>query len=56
MVEDITLAPFGIANLHLRSQEPPPVSGRVPDKQKQADISKLDKGINPNPFLNEIYG
>ena len=30
-----------------------PVSGRVPDKQKQADISELDKGINPNPFPNE---
>ena len=33
-----------------------PVSGRVPDKQKQADISELDKGINPNPFPKENYG
>ena len=55
IVQKVTLEPFGVAHLHLRSQERPPLSGRVPDKQKQADISKLDKGINPNPFPNEIY-
>ena len=32
MVKDITLAPFGVAYLHLRSQEHPPVSGGVTDK------------------------
>ena len=50
---EVTLEPFGFAHLHLRSQEHPPLSGRVPDKQKQADILELDKGINPNPFPNE---
>ena len=55
MVEDTTLEPFGVDYIHLRSQERPPLSGRVPDKQKQADILELDKGINPNPFPNERY-
>ena len=38
MVEDVTLEQFGVAYLHLRSQERPPsqerpsVSGRVSDK------------------------
>ena len=32
MVEDITLEPFEVSDPHLRSQEHPPVSGRVPDK------------------------
>ena len=31
-VEDIALEPLGVGDLHLRSQEHPPVSGRVPDK------------------------
>ena len=34
MVEDIILEPFGIVDLHLRNQECPPVSGRVPDRSK----------------------
>ena len=32
MAEDIILEPLGVADLHLRSQERPPVSGRVPDR------------------------
>ena len=32
MVDYNTLEPFGVVDLHLRSQERPPVSGRVPDK------------------------
>ena len=31
MVRNITLKPFGVVDLHLRSQEHPPVLGRVPD-------------------------
>ena len=31
MLKDITLEHFGVADLHLRSQEHPPMSGRVPD-------------------------
>ena len=31
-VGDIPLEPLGVADLHLRSQEHPPMSGRVPDK------------------------
>ena len=30
--KDITLEPFWVADLHLRSQVRPPLSGRVPDK------------------------
>ena len=43
MVKDITLEPFGEAELHLRGQECPPVSGRVPDKCP--DLSFLDLEI-----------
>ena len=32
MVKDITLKLFGVDDLHLRSQECPSVSGRIPDK------------------------
>ena len=32
MVEDIILEPLGVADLHLKSQEHPSVSGRVPDR------------------------
>ena len=31
MVKNITLKPFGVVDLHLRSHEHPPVLGRVPD-------------------------
>ena len=32
MVKDITLTPFGVDNLHLRNEECPPLSGRLPHK------------------------
>ena len=32
MVGDITLKPLGVADIHLRSQEDPPMSEKVPDK------------------------
>ena len=31
MVRNITLKPFGAVDIHLRSQEYPPLLGRVPD-------------------------
>jgi len=32
MMGDIKLKPLGVADLHLKSQEDPPMPGRVPDK------------------------
>ena len=52
----MTLVPLGIRDVHPKSQEHPPLSGKVPDKRKQSDILELDKGINPNPFPNDKYG
>ena len=42
MVENITLKPLGVADLHLRSQEDPPMSGRVPDKCSDLSFKVLD--------------
>ena len=42
MVKDITLEPLGVSYFHLRSQEHPPVSGRVPDKCPNLPFSTLD--------------
>ena len=54
MVEDVTLEPFGVAYLHLRSQEHPPsqerppVSGRVSDKCPFLSFSVLgvERSVN----------
>ena len=42
MVEDILLKPIGIADLHLRSQEHPLKSGRVPGKYPDLYFSALE--------------
>ena len=41
MVGDITFEPLGVADLHLRSQEHPSMSGRVPDKCPDLSFSVL---------------
>ena len=41
-VNDITLDYLGVVDLHLRSQERPPVSGRVPDKCPDISFSVLE--------------
>ena len=48
MVEDTTLEPFGVAYLHLRSQERPPVLGRVPSKCPNLCFSVLgiERSVN----------
>ena len=42
MIEDITLELVGVADPHLRSQEPISVSGRVPDKCPDLSFSVLE--------------
>ena len=42
MVGDITFKPLGVADLHLRSQEDPSMSGRVPDKCPDLSFKVLD--------------
>ena len=48
MVEDIILEHFGVDDLHLRSQERPPVLGRVPDKCPYISFSVLgiERSVN----------
>ena len=48
MVEDTTLEPFGVVYLHLRSQECPPVSERVPGKCPNLSFSVLgiERSVN----------
>ena len=42
IVKDIIFEPLGVADLHLRSQERPPVSGRVPDKCPDLSFFSLE--------------
>ena len=48
IVKDITLEPLGVADLHLRRQERPPVSGRVPDKYPNLSFSilEIERSVN----------
>ena len=48
MVKDITLEQFGVDDLHLRSQEHPPVSRRVPEKCPYLSYSVLGIGRSVN--------
>ena len=50
MVEYITLEPLGVVDPHLRSQERPPVSGRVPDKCPDLSFSVLEIEKSANIF------
>ena len=58
MVGDYRLDLFGVPDLHLRSQEHPPKSIRVPEKYpvfdtiSHVDILDVDEGFNTNPVLN----
>jgi len=42
IVKYITLEPLGVSHPHLRSQEHPPVSGRVPDKCPDLTFTVLE--------------
>jgi len=46
MIEDIILEQNGVDDLHLRSQECPPLSGRVPDKSPDPSSSILEITVN----------
>ena len=60
MVEDIIMEPLGVVDLHIRSQECPPVSGRVPDKFPDLSFLVLDikRSINMvrNITLKPFWG
>ena len=48
MIEDITFKPFVVADLHLRSQECPPVFGRVSGKYPELyfSASEIKRSVN----------
>ena len=55
MVGDITLQPIGVVDPHLRSQEHPPGSGKVPDKCSGLSFAGLGIERNVNMFGNITF-
>ena len=47
-VEDITLEQIGVVDMHIRSQECPQVSGRVPDKCPDlcSSVFEIERSVN----------